>query len=133
MPPNHVVAAQQRAARQRQIESAPVIADYRGVEELGVALQFHDPEGKQTPSPRAVVYAGAVHAFFEFRCPLRECNNGGYDATADVQAALGKRRDGYSGRLTCSGTRPRGGLKNQPCNLEMSYVLSIRGKAVATA
>jgi hypothetical protein len=133
MAPKHIIAAQQRAARQQQIDASPVITDFRGVGEIGVELRFHDPEGKQTPSPRAVIYAGGMHAFFEFRCPLRECTGGGYDATAELQAALGKRRDGQAGKLTCSGTRARGGVKNQRCNLEMSYVLSIRGRAVATA
>ena len=133
MAPKHIIAAQQRAARQQQIDAAPVISEYRGVGEVGIELRFHDPEGKQTPSPRGVVYAGGMHAFFDFRCPIHECTNGGYDATADLQAALGKQRDGHTGKLTCTGTRPRGGVKNQPCNLELKYVLTIRGRAVATA
>jgi len=133
MAPKHIIAAQQRAARQQQIDASPVITDYRGVGEVGVDLTFHDPEGKQTPSPRSVTYAGDMHAFFDFRCPLRECTGGGYDATAELQAALGKRHDGHKGKLTCHGTRGRGGVKNVRCNLEMNYVLTIRGKAVATA
>ena len=127
----HVISNPQREARMQVHRAAPLVGNYPGVDEISVALHFVDPEGKQQPSPRGLTYAGDMHAFFDFSCPLRDCQNGGFDANADLLRALQKGRNGHTGTLTCHGNRPRSGIKNLKCNVELRYTLSIRGKAVA--
>jgi hypothetical protein len=129
----HIVANQQREARQQMHRAAPVIGSYPGIDEVRVELTFSDPEGKQQPSPRGLTYAGDMHAFFDFTCPLRDCEGGGFDANAELLRALGRRRSGHTGTMTCQGMRPRNGVKGLRCNLELRYVMSIRGKAAEAA
>lgn len=123
----------EREARQRIIDAAPLIADHAGVQEISVALTFMDPEGKEQPSPRGVTYMGDARAYFRFACPMRDCVDGGFDATEDLARALGRRADGHTGALTCHGVRARAKLKNNPCNLELRYALEIRRAAKAAA
>jgi hypothetical protein len=129
----HVIANEQREARQQLYRAAPVIRSFRGVEEVSVGLKFHDPEGKQNPSPRGHLFVEDMHAFFAFTCPLHDCEGGGFDANADLQRALSRRRDGHTGTLTCQGVRSRNGVKNSPCHIELHYTLSIRAKSAAAA
>jgi len=129
----HVVTNQQREARMQVYRAAPVVSDYPGVNELHVELKFVDPEGKQQPSPRGLTFASDMHAFFDFSCPLRDCEGGGFDANADLLRALQKGRGGHTGTMSCQGTRPRNGIKNLRCNVELRYALTIRGKAAAAA
>ena len=124
---------QQREARQALIDAAPLVANYSGVEEVGVVLTFSDPEGKQQPSPRGVTYEPHMHAYFQFGCPMRDCTSGGFDANEDLQRALGRGRTGHTGTLECGGNRPRGGQKQQRCNLRLHYTLSIRSKDAEVA
>ena len=129
----HVISNPQREARQQVYRSAPVVGDYPGIHEASVLLKFVDPEGKQQPSPRGLTFTSGMHVFFDFGCPMRDCQNGGFDANADLLRALTKRRNGHTGTLSCQGVRARNGVKNQKCNIELHYELAIRGKAAAAA
>ena len=121
----------EREARQRLIDAAPLIGDLADVHEVSIALTFMDPEGKEQPTPRGVTYTGDARAYFRFACPMRDCVDGGFDATQDLARALAKRADGHTGAMTCHGTRPRAKIKGNPCNLEVRYALEIRRKAKA--
>lgn len=130
----HIHPGQQREARQALINAAPLVSDYPGIDEVHVELKFSDPEGKQQPSPRGVSFAPHMRAYFNFSCPMRDCTGGGFDANADLQHAMAKRRNGHSGGLACGGNRPRSGMKNIRCNIELRYIISIRmAKAGAAA
>src|SRR5687767_71462 len=99
----HVVINAQREARQQLMRAAPEIREFK-VAEASVQMEFHDPEGKVRPSPRSRLFAADMRAFFDFPCPQHECTGGGFDATADLQAALAKRRNGFTAKMTCHGT-----------------------------
>ncbi len=129
----HIVTNAQREARQQLVNAAPLVGDHAGVREIGVELKFSDPEGKQQPSPRGVTYTDDMHAYFHFTCPMRDCTGGGFEANDDLQKALAKRQHGHVGRMTCRGVRPRSGLKNAVCNIELHYTLEIRTKAQVAA
>lgn len=121
----------QREARQRLINAAPLVSSHAGVEEVAVELRFSDAEGKQNPSPRGVLFAPHMNAFFQFSCPMRDCLGGGFDANVELQRALAKRKSGFTGTLSCEGNRPRGGLKNVRCGIDLHYTLEIRAKSAA--
>jgi hypothetical protein len=129
----HVISNPQREARQAVYRSAPVVADYPGLHEAHVELKFVDPEGKQQPSPRGLTFTDSMHVFFDFGCPLRDCQGGGFDANADLLKALSKRRNGHTGTQSCQGTRARNGIKNLKCNVELHYTLTLRGKTAVAA
>ena len=129
----HFVTNAQREARQLLAYAAPLVGSYKGVEEIGVELTFADPEGKQQPSPRATTYTADMHAYFHFTCPMRDCTDGGFEAHADLQQALSRHQDGHTGTLTCEGVRPRNGLKDVRCGIELRYTLILRGKTKAAA
>lgn len=121
----------EREARQRIIDAAPLIGDLADVHEVSISLTFKDPEGREQPTPRGVTYTTDARTYFRFACPMRDCVDGGFDATQDLARALTKRADGHTGAMTCHGTRARGKSKNNPCNLEVRYALEIRRKAKA--
>jgi len=129
----HFISNQQREARQLLANATPLIGTFKGVEEVGVELKFADPEGKQQPSPRGTTYTADMHAYFHFTCPMRDCADGGFEAHADLLQALTKHRDGHTGTLACQGVRPRNGLKDARCNIELRYTLALRGKTKAAA
>jgi hypothetical protein len=129
----HMIPNALRDARQLLVNAAPLVQETAGVEEVGVTLTFVDPEGKQHPSPRGASYAADMHAYFTFTCPLRDCTGGGFDANADLLRALSRRQDGHTGKLTCTGTRPRNGIKNLACGIELHYKLALRLKTKAAA
>jgi len=129
----HFVTNAQREARQLIANATPLVGSYKGVEEIGVELKFADPEGKQQPSPRGTTYTADMHAYFHFTCPMRDCTDGGFEAHADLLDALSKQKNGHTGTLTCQGVRPRGGLKDTRCNIELQYTLVLRKKTKAAA
>lgn len=129
----NMITNPQREARQRLIDAAPLVGTFTGVEEAHVAMTFVDPEGKQKPSPRGASYAADMHAYFHFSCPMRDCVGGGFEANDDLQRALAKRRSGHTGTLSCEGNRPRSGLKDSRCNIQLNYRLDLRGKSFAAA
>lgn len=128
----YVVNNEKRDARQLLVNAAPLIEAF-GVEEVGVELNFTDPEGKQRPSPRGTTYTSDMHAYFHFTCPMRECTEGGFAAQADLLQALTRHQDGHSGTLSCQGMRARPGQKPVLCNIELRYTLDLRGKTKAAA
>lgn len=115
-----------REARDRKAAAAPLIGAHRGVSEVHIDLAFRDPEGRQTPSARGLTFAAHMPAYFQFSCPMRDCTGGGFDANTDLLPALKRKRNGHSGKVTCTGNRPRGGKKLAPCDIEASYTLEIR-------
>ena len=129
----HLVSNAQREARQLLANATPLVGSFKGVEEIGVELTFKDPEGKQQPSPRGTTYTADMHAYFHFTCPMRDCTDGGFEAHDDLLAALTKNRDGHTGTLVCPGVRPRNGLKDARCNIELQYTLVLRKKTKAAA
>jgi hypothetical protein len=129
----YVVQNERRDARELLANATPLIKQL-GVEEVGVELTFADPEGKQTPSPRATTYMSDMHAYFHFTCPMRFCTDGGFEAQADLLQALSQHQDGHTGTVTCQGKRPRqNGFKAMPCGIELRYTLVLRGKTQAAA
>ena len=127
----HVNPIAQREAHKLLFDASPLVSKYPGVGEVSIQLKFADPEGKQFPSPRGMLFGADMHAYFKFACPMRDCTGGGFDASADLLAALSKRRDGHAGVSSCQGVRPRGGIKTQPCGIELHYTMAIRKEAAA--
>jgi hypothetical protein len=127
----HVNPIAQREAQKLQFDAAPLVSDYARVGEITVELNFADPEGKQRPSPRGMRFAPDMRAYFHFSCPMRDCTGGGFNPSADLLEALAKRRSGHTGVVSCTGVRPRGGIKNPPCGIELHYTMAIRKEAAA--
>jgi hypothetical protein len=121
----------QREARQQLFDASPMVSNYPGVGEIAIELTFSDPEGKQRPSARGLLFGPDMRAYFHFACPMRDCTGGGFDPSGDLLAALSKRRNGHTGAAACKGVRPRGGVKTQPCGIELHYTMAIRKQAVA--
>lgn len=128
----HVIASRALEARTRRQRAAPVVRQYPAVQSVSVKLAFEDPEGREHPSPRGMVYADDMHLFFDFPCPLRDCQNGGFNPSAELLRALAGRRTAHTGTLTCNGKRARSGVSER-CNLKLTYTMAVRGKVAAAA
>lgn len=120
-----------REAHKLLFDASPLVSKYPGIGEVAVDLKFADPEGKQHPSPRGMLFGQDMHAYFKFACPMRDCTGGGFDPSDDLLGALSKKRNGHAGVVACKGNRPRSGLKNLPCGIELHYTVAIRKEAAA--
>jgi hypothetical protein len=128
----HIKTNKDLEARARLQRASPVVRQYPAIQSVSVELAFEDPEGRERPSPRGMVYADDMHLFFDFPCPLRDCQNGGFNASAELLRALSLRRTAHSGTLSCNGKRARSG-PNDRCNLKLDYTMSVQGKVAAAA
>jgi hypothetical protein len=100
---------------------------FPSVERLRIELEFRDP-ARTTVGSQAHVFHPPAQAFFEFPCPYSACN-GGFDLTASVTSVLEGADPRCEGALTCSGTRSRDRLANQPCGLQVDYVVTATYRA----
>lgn len=118
----HVIASQQRDERHQSYLAAPVLAEkYPGIREVGVEMRFTDPEGRLTPSPQRRTYLADMRAYFDFLCPLKDCEDGGFALNTAIQQSLSKSGAGRTGKLSCQGRRSRGSEKGRACELELEY------------
>lgn len=125
----HVLETRQREERQCLYQAAPVVGEkFPSIQEVVVELRFRDPEGKVHPSPHKRIFAADMQAFFEFPCPLRDCNGGGYSLSETLMDALSRRRLETSGSLSCEGKRSREKGASPCCGLELHYRATARKK-----
>lgn len=115
------VDQRQRELRQRSYLAVPTLGkQFPKVEEIAIELRFVDPDKKLTLSPYKRIFVSGMQAFFDFQCPIKECNGGGFNPTAEISKALGKSSAPYRGTMTCSGKRDRGDA-GKCCELELQY------------
>lgn len=130
----YVIESQQREARQRQYAAAPELKEkFPSIKEVVVELSFNDPEGKVNPSPHKRIFIQDMQAFFEFPCPLRECNNGGYSLSKTIMESLSSRRTELNGKMSCKGKRSRDKAAATCCDLELNYRVTAYKKDKAAA
>ncbi len=122
----HIIANQERDQRHQSYLAAPVLGEkYPGIQEVGVEMRFTDPEGRLTPSPQRRTYLGDMRAYFDFLCPLKDCEDGGFALNTAIQHSLSKQGHGRTGKLSCQGLRARGSEKRRSCELELEYKVVI--------
>jgi hypothetical protein len=90
---------------------------------FAIELRFVDPDGVLTPSPFRQIYAPGMQAYFDLRCPLHDCTDGGFDIDRQVTAMLANPSVKRVGSATCSGSRP-GTNGRQRCGLQLSFALT---------
>lgn len=126
----HVVATQERDQRHQSYLAAPVLAEkYPGIEEVGIEMRFTDPERRLTPSPQRRTYMGDMRAYFDFLCPLKDCEDGGFALNKAILQSLSKAGPGRAGKMSCQGRRSRGSEKGRACELELEYRVVVLDKS----
>jgi hypothetical protein len=101
---------------------APTIAErFPRAGRFAVELRFRDPSGAAQPSPIRQLYEPSMRAHFELRCPLRQCEGGGFDLQSAVIAMLSNDRLPRSGVICCEGARQSA---STCCGLEVTYTIS---------
>ena len=116
-----IVPAAERNQREEAWLKAPTIAErFPRARGFAIAMTFRDPSGAAQPSPMRQLYAPAMRAVFEQRCPMRDCTGGGFDLNASILAMLSNDRHPRTGNHTCRGSRGRSGTD---CGIELSYSL----------
>ncbi len=85
---------------------------------LSLEIREIRPNGctNDTQYIRRVVVEHA-HALFEMPCSYSSCDNGGYDATREILAALASRVTRFEGECTC-----RGSCGGEFCSRVLRYV-----------
>lgn len=126
---SHIASTQQRDQRQQAYLKADVLGErYPQIREIGVDMRFRDPDGKLTPSPQRRVFLPEMRAYFDLLCPLKDCQDGGFEVDAAIHRKVAGARSDTGGGAICQGRRPRTGDKGRACGLELEYVLAIKSR-----
>lgn len=109
--------------RESDRSAMPSIADrFPKAGRFVLEFRLRDPSGLRTPSPYSQTYEPQMQAYFDLRCPLHDCRDGGFPLGNAVSAMLDNPRSARTGTATCGGDRLRSKGRS-PCALEMTYTL----------
>jgi hypothetical protein len=101
-------------------ESGLVSEHFPGVSHLLVRMIYRN---KATPllMIRTVNFASSDNAYFNMACMDRDCMNGGFDLTQEIDDLVKTHKDSAQGRMHCNG------LDKVPasCSAMIDYVISI--------
>ncbi len=115
---------------ERESYAQTIAAEYPGVRSIRIAVRFKDADGQCDPEPQTRTYSPGMKAFFEIRCPFRECVLGGFDFGGAVAVAVRQRQSKASGEAACSGWQDRERINKHACMLKASYEIDITYGAV---
>lgn len=122
-PPSSTPGLPEFQKRQSDWSSTPSIAErFPGAGRFALDFCLRDPSGLRTPSPFRQTYEPQMRAFFDLRCPLHDCRDGGFPLGKAVSHMLDEPRAGRTGTAVCTGERVRKGGRDA-CGLEMSWTL----------
>jgi len=117
-----ILPTAERERREEARLNAPRISDrFPKAGRFAIAMSFRDPSGTAQPSPMRHIFGPSMQAYFEVRCPLRDCSGGGFELTPFVVAMLSRRGEARSGQSYCEGSRGHQGA----CGLELTYTLTM--------
>lgn len=109
--------------RQADWSSAASIAEqFPRAGSFSLDFRLRDPSGVRAPTPFKQTYEPQMRAYFDMRCPLHDCRDGGFPLSAPVLDMLRNPKAPRSGTAVCTGERLRNG-KREPCALEITYTL----------
>ncbi len=115
---------QQRLVRENQ---SPTIQDeFPEVTHIRIDLKFEDFDERKGPEPSQLNYSPQSRAFFELRCPYRECVMGGFDFSAPVRQAVRDRLPNRKGTEECQGWQDRERIRKHGCYLKAHYEVHIQ-------
>lgn len=115
---------QQRQERwRRDRAAAPTLrSGFPRVDRLRFDLTFKDST-PFVPAAQSHVLHPAAQAFFTFPCPYADCD-GRFDLDALVKELLSDSESRGELKLVCAGSRVRGALGHQPCELHLHCIVS---------
>jgi hypothetical protein len=87
---------------------------------LTVTLEYRNAEAQSRRSQlKYTVNLANAKSVFRFACPNSECIRGDFDLSAELAAAVAKRRTKVVGELVCKGTT----IKRSRCGNTLNYTL----------
>lgn len=109
---------------QAYFRAAPLKEDYPQLAKLTVDMSFKrysgDPDVRNL-NPQQEIYSPESKAFFELKCPFRECVDGGFNLFAAVSKMVANGETEASSTITCQGWQDENRIGKHRCWLEMNY------------
>lgn len=126
---NRKRARSERSERWQREDAAPRLAvEVPGLASLSLVLRdCAEDTALRSKSRTQHVIVERAAALFEVACTERKCENGGFDLTKDVLAALRRRETSAEGVAQCNGTVGQG-----YCRCTLEYVVRATYTDVAT-
>ncbi len=105
-----------------QIDSTPRIRDqYPNVVHLAINLTIRAPFQEMEPTLNNRSLGPESAAYFRFRCKNVDCQEGGFDLTESLEAAIGTGQTDAAGRQVCQGWRSAQLTNQQRCHFELNF------------
>jgi len=114
---------------ERYSRAEPIKDMYPKIKELTIRLRFPDPDPVDPDPARRLsekVRNFGPHdtAFFEFKCPLIECVDGGFNLTDSVSQLIEKKQPESSGERICQGWQDEERINKHRCLCKLNFTIS---------
>ncbi len=119
------VEMHERERSARENHSFSIIDMFPGVTSIRIDLTFEDFDEKEGPKPCQLKFSPRSRAFFELRCPYRECVMGGFNFSAAVRQAVDKQSSDVKGTKQCPGWQDRERVHKNGCYLKAHYEVHV--------
>jgi hypothetical protein len=114
--------------RQRLEDLSPTIRErFPAVKAIRIDVTFEDPDHfEAVPArPWALRFTPDHKAFFDEKCPFRECVEGGFDFSSAIREAIDTAQATATGILRCQGWQDRERIGAHRCLLAAHYTIQI--------
>jgi hypothetical protein len=98
---------------------------YPGIAQVKISIEFDSSECFCVLEPQQLDFRASDRAYFQVRCPLRECVSGGFDFSRSVREAIESESGSASGRIICQGWQDRERINQNRCLLTANFNISI--------
>lgn len=112
----------------QQHQDSPLMKErHPNVRVIEISVDYKDPDGwAGDPKSEVHTFGPEQKAFFQTRCPYRECVNGGFNYAEGVRLALESPSNEASGRVSCDGWQDQERINRHRCMLGASFKVSVR-------
>ncbi len=115
------VEMHEQGRRVRQSHAPKIEDKFPGVNSIRINLTFEDFDRDCDPKPQELNFFPESTAFFEHKCPFRECVMGGFDFSATMNQCIRARQSEVEGELKCQGWQDRERINHSRCLLKARH------------
>ncbi len=88
---------------------------------LDICMDYENPDWGGNPKADQHKYSQESKAFFEIKCPHRECVSGGFNLFSEVCSLIESGHEKATGTITCQGWQDIQRINQHHCFLELNY------------
>jgi hypothetical protein len=98
-----------------------VKTSYPELKTLEGVLVFKDPDHLTGDIRKEIAFSPESKAWFEIKCPYRECIGGGFDLSMEIRDMIASKQKEVIGKKVCQGWQDQERVNQHHCYCEMNY------------